>query len=307
MKDYPVVSAVTGHTPLVRLAHLPGLCSGNILCKLEFCNPASSIKDRIAVNMIDDAEKRGVLRPGGTIIEATSGNTGLGLAMTAAARGYKLIIAMPESMSRERRLLMQQLGARLVLTEAARGMAGSIAKADELAAATENCFMPRQFENPANPAAHELTTGPEILRDTAGRVDIFVAGIGTGGTVSGVGRALKKFRSDIEIYGVEPDESAVLSGDKPGPHGIQGIGAGFKPKTLDMDVIDGIIRIRSNDAIATARELAAVEGILAGISTGANIKAALLLAARPENRGKNIVTVACDTGERYLSTALFAE
>ncbi len=304
MSAHSDISAICGNTPMVGLNHIV-TGGAKVWCKLEFYNPTSSIKDRIAVNMINDAEKRGILRPGGTIIEATSGNTGLGLAMAASARGYKLIIAMPESMSVERRLVMQQLGAEIILTESALGMSGSIAKAEELAAATKNSFMPRQFENPANPEAHEKTTGPEIIRDTEGKIDIFVAGIGTGGTVTGVGRALKAYNPEIKIYGVEPDESAVLSGGVAGPHLIQGIGAGFKPKILDMNVLDGVIRVKGADAMVISRELASREGILCGISSGANVKAAVDLAMLPENKGKKIVTIICDTGERYLSTPLF--
>ncbi len=306
MSAYHDMSAICGNTPLVRLNHLiPGL-SANVWGKLEFYNPTSSIKDRIAVYMVDDAEKRGVLPARGTIIEATSGNTGLGLAMVAASRGYKLVIVMPESMSLERRLVMQQLGAEIILTDAAKGMSGSIEKAEEIAAKRPGSFMPKQFENPANPLAHEKTTGPEIIRDSEGKVDIFVAGIGTGGTISGVGKALKSYNPAIKVYGVEPDESAVLSGGQPGPHQIQGIGAGFKPRILDLGVVDHILRIKGVDAMVMARDLAAREGILCGISSGANVKAAVDLAMQPENRGRNIVTIICDTGERYLSTPLFS-
>jgi len=307
MKTFANVGALVGNTPLVKLANMVHGHAAAIFCKLEACNPAASIKDRIAVGMIEAAEREGVLKPGGVIVEATSGNTGLGLAMVAAARGYKVVITMPESMSVERRMVMRQLGAKIVLTDAAKGMTGAIEKAEEIAAETENSFMPKQFENPANPATHERTTGPEILRDLDGKVDIFVAGIGTGGTITGVGRALKRHNHNIKVIGVEPDESAVLSGGQPGPHHIQGIGAGFRPLILDMSVVDRIFRVKGLDAIIEARELAFREGILGGISSGANIKAAVELALLPENHGKNIVTIVCDTGERYLSTPLFQQ
>ncbi len=306
MKIYNSISETFGNTPLVKLNHmLPSDCA-TVLCKLEFYNPTSSIKDRTAVNIIDEAEKSGELKPGGMIIEATSGNTGVGLAMVAACRGYKLVITMPESMSAERRALMTQLGAEIELTSAAQGMAGAIAKAEELHKNNPGSIVAHQFENPANPAIHEQTTGPEILADTDGKVDIFVAAAGTGGTVTGVGRALKKHNSKIKIYAVEPDESAILNGEQPGPHLIQGIGAGFKPDVLDMSVIDKVLRVKGQDAITTARELAKTEGILGGISSGANVHAAIELAKRPENKGKTIVAIVCDTGERYLSTTLFS-
>lgn len=305
MRIYDGISRLAGNTPLMRLGRIGGVESRRILCKLEFFNPTFSIKDRIAVEMIDAAELRGELKPGGVIIEATSGNTGLGLAMVAASRGYRLIIVMPESMSVERRALMSHLGAELVLTGAAEGMRGAINRAMEIFAATPGAFMPRQFDNPDNPAAHEKTTAAEIWDDTDGQVDIFVAGIGTGGTITGVGRELKRRKPGVIICGVEPDESAVLSGGEAGQHVIQGIGAGFKPSILDMSVIDRIVRVKGDDAIRTARELAVVEGILAGISSGANVRAALELAAMPEYAGKTIVTIICDTGERYMSTSLF--
>ena len=300
------ITATIGRTPLVRLNRLVKKGGAQVLCKLEFFNPSSSVKDRIAVNMIDEAERSGRLKPGGVIIEATNGNTGVGLSMVAAARGYKLIITMSESMSRERRALMRQFGAEIILTEAGKGMAGAIARAEEILRATPGAFMPHQFDNPDNPAIHERTTAREIWDDTEGRIDFFVSGIGTGGTISGVGKVLKEQRRDIRVYGVEPEESPILSGGEPGPHLIQGIGAGFKPGILDLQWVDDIIRVKSVDAIAAAKALAAREGILAGISSGAAVKAALDLAAQEQNAGKTIVTIICDTGERYLSTDLFA-
>lgn len=300
------ITATIGRTPLVRLNRLVKEGGAQVLCKLEFFNPSSSVKDRIAVNMIDEAERSGRLKPGGIIIEATNGNTGVGLSMVAAARGYKLIITMSESMSRERRALMRQFGAEIILTEASKGMAGAIARAEEILRDTPGAFMPHQFDNPDNPAIHERTTAREIWEDTEGRIDLFVSGIGTGGTISGVGKVLKEQRREIRVYGVEPEESPILSGGDPGPHLIQGIGAGFKPGILDLQWIDDIIRVKSVDAIATAKALAAREGILAGISSGAAVKAALDLAAQEQNAGKTIVAIICDTGERYLSTDLFA-
>jgi len=305
MKILGNITEAIGHTPLVQLNRLTSPGGARVVCKLESVNPGFSVKDRIALHMIDAAEQSGQLRPGGVIIEATSGNAGVGLAMVAAARGYRLIITMPESMTRERRLVIQQLGAEIILTPACHGMAGAIAKAETLAAELQNAFMPRQFDNPANPETHSLTTARELWADTDGQVDIFVAGIGTGGTITGVGRYLKQQRRTIAVYGVEPDESPVLNGGRPGRHQIQGIGAGFKPTVLDLGVVDRVFRITSADALQTAQALAAREGILAGISSGANVCAALKLATQPEHAGKLIVTLICDTGERYLSTALF--
>ncbi len=275
--------------------------------KLEYFNPAGSVKDRVAKAMIDDAEATGRLKPGATIIEPTSGNTGIGLASVAAARGYRIIIVMPETMSVERRQLMKAYGAELVLTEGAKGMKGAIAKAEELAGQIENSFIPAQFDNPANPKAHLETTGPEIFEDTDGAVDIFVAGVGTGGTVTGVGQYLKSKKPGVQIVAVEPSDSPVLSQGKAGPHKIQGIGAGFVPKVLDTAVYDEIITVSSEDAFAAGRQIARREGVLVGISSGAAAWAALQLAKRPENAGKTIVALLPDTGDRYLSTPLFAE
>ncbi|HPF87500.1 MAG TPA: cysteine synthase A [Candidatus Limiplasma sp.] len=297
-----------GSTPLMQLDglmkkhNLPAV----ILAKIEGKNPGGSIKDRIAKAMIDDAEARGVLKPGAVIIEPTSGNTGIGLAGVAAARGYRLILTMPETMSLERRNLLKAYGAELVLTEGAKGMKGAIDKADELAKATEGAFIPGQFVNPANPEAHRRTTGPEIWADTDGKVDIFVAGVGTGGTVTGVGEYLKSKNKQIRIVAVEPDASPVLSGGTAGPHPIQGIGAGFVPKVLNTAILDEIIRVKGDDAMAAARSLAHEEGMLAGISAGAALWAAMQLAQRPQNAGKHIVVILPDTGERYLSTPLFS-
>jgi len=297
-----------GSTPLMQLDglmkkhNLPAV----ILAKIEGKNPGGSIKDRIAKAMIDDAEARGVLKLGAVIIEPTSGNTGIGLAGVAAARGYRLILTMPETMSLERRNLLKAYGAELVLTEGAKGMKGAIDKADELAKATEGAFIPGQFVNPANPEVHRRTTGPEIWADTDGKVDIFVAGVGTGGTVTGVGEYLKSKNKQIRIVAVEPDASPVLSGGTAGPHPIQGIGAGFVPKVLNTAILDEIIRVKGDDAMAAARSLAHEEGMLAGISAGAALWAAMQLAQRPQNAGKHIVVILPDTGERYLSTPLFS-
>jgi cysteine synthase A len=280
---------------------------GTVLGKLESANPAGSVKDRIGVAMVDAAERDGALPPGGTIIEPTSGNTGIALAMVAAARGYRLILAMPESMSLERRRLLKALGAELVLTPAAEGMPGAIAGAEELLGATPGAVMPQQFKNPANPEAHRRTTAEEIWRDTGGDVAAFVAGVGTGGTLTGVGSALKERAPGIRVVAVEPADSPVLSGGQPGKHGIQGIGAGFVPEVLDRGLIDEVIAVQAGDALETSRRLGRREGILAGISAGANVWAALAVAGREEMRGKNVVTVLCDTGERYLSTELFPE
>ncbi|MDR0928335.1 MAG: cysteine synthase A [Oscillospiraceae bacterium] len=297
-----------GQTPLLELKNLETeyALKARILAKLESFNPAGSVKDRIAHAMIADAEASGRLQPGAVIIEPTSGNTGIGLAAVCAAKGYRLIIVMPETMSVERRQLMKAYGAELVLTEGAKGMKGAIAKADELAAATPGSFIPGQFINPANPAVHNATTGPEIWRDTDGAVDILVAGVGTGGTITGAGGYLKAQKPSVQVVAVEPKDSAVLSTGVPGSHKIQGIGAGFVPEVLNTAVYDEIIPVRNEDAFATGRLLARKEGVLAGISSGAALWAALQLAIRPENAGKTIVVVLPDTGERYLSTALFA-
>ena len=304
MKIYKNISEAVGNTPMVKYLGAPEL-DAEILAKLEFYNPTSSIKDRIAVSMVEYAEKNGLLKPGGVIIEPTSGNTGLGLAMVAAARGYKLIIVMPESMSLERRILLLHLGAKLVLSPGVEGMAGAVKKAEELLSETPGAYMPQQFNNPANAEAHFKHTGVEIWQETGGRVDIFVAGVGTGGTLTGVGHYLKQQNPKIKIVAVEPDKSAVLSGDAPGRHAIQGIGAGFVPSILDLNVIDEVIKISDEASIDAARDAAMKKGILCGISSGAAAAAAIILAKRPENRGKVIVTVFPDTAERYLSAGLF--
>jgi len=303
------VDTVIGNTPLLALANILSDVDvkANIFAKLESANPGGSIKSRIAKAMIEDAEKRGLLCNGSIIIEPTSGNTGIGLAMVAAAKGYRTILTMPETMSEERRKLLKAFGAELVLTQGTLGMNGAIAKAKELAEATPNSFIPGQFDNPANPQAHFDTTGPEIWEALSGKVDVFVAGVGTGGTITGVGRYLKSMNPSVYIVAVEPNESAVLSGESPGPHAIQGIGAGFVPSVLDTKIYDEIIRVTGAQAIQTAKELSRKEGILAGISSGAAVYAAIQLAKRPEFMNKNIVTVLPDTGERYLSTALFQE
>ena len=306
---YTSADQLIGGTPLLELSRLEkeeGL-EARILAKLEYFNPAGSTKDRVARAMIDDAEARGLLHPGSVIIEPTSGNTGIGLASVAAARGYRVVIVMPETMSMERRLLMKAYGAELVLTEGARGMEGAIAKAEELAKETPGSFIPGQFVNPANPAAHRASTGPEIWEDTGGRVDIFVAGVGTGGTITGVGRYLKERNPAVRIVAVEPEDSPVLSGGCAGPHKIQGIGAGFVPAVLDTGVYDEIITVSGEDAFAAGRRAGRTEGVLVGISSGAALWAAMTLARRPENRGKAIVALLPDAGDRYLSTPMFAE
>ncbi len=308
-KIYTSADQLIGKTPLLELTHIEkkyGL-KAKILAKLEYFNPAGSVKDRIAKAMIDDAEKSGKLKPDSVIIEPTSGNTGIGLAAVAAARGYRIIIVMPETMSVERRQLMKAYGAELVLTEGAKGMKGAIAKADELSEEIPNSFIPGQFVNPANPKAHFETTGPEIFEDTDGEVDIFVAGVGTGGTVTGVGQYLKSKKPDVKVVAVEPASSAVLSGKPSGAHKIQGIGAGFVPDVLDTAVYDEIIPVENDDAFKAGREIGKSEGVLVGISSGAALHAAIELAKRPENEGKTIVALLPDTGDRYLSTPLFAE
>lgn len=308
-KVYDKVTDLIGGTPLLKLTNYikNNELDATILAKLELFNPAGSVKDRVARAMIDDAEQKGVLKPDSVIIEPTSGNTGIGLASVAAARGYKIILTMPETMSVERRNLLKAYGAEIVLTDGAKGMKGAIEKANELAAQMPNSFIPSQFTNQANPTAHFNTTGPEIWADTDGKVDIFVAGVGTGGTVSGVGGYLKKQNPNVKVVAVEPAGSPVLSKGTPGPHKIQGIGAGFVPETLDTEVYDEIITVENEDAFATGRELARKEGVLVGISSGAAVFAATVLAKRPENKGKTIVALLPDTGERYLSTAMFAE
>ena len=306
---YTSADQLIGHTPLLELSHIEkaeGL-EAKILAKLEYFNPAGSVKDRIAKAMIDDAEKSGKLTPDSVIIEPTSGNTGIGLASVAAARGYRIIIVMPETMSVERRQLMKAYGAELVLTDGSKGMKGAIAKAEELAKEIPGGFIPGQFVNPANPAAHEATTGPEIWQDTDGQVDIFVAGVGTGGTVTGVGRYLKQQNSAVKVVAVEPASSPVLSEGHAGPHKIQGIGAGFVPDVLDTGVYDEIIPVSNEDAFATGKRIGHAEGVLVGISSGAAVTAAIQLAKRPENKGKTIVVLLPDTGDRYLSTPLFAD
>lgn len=306
---YTSVEQLIGGTPLLELRQIQraeGL-NATLLAKLEYLNPAGSAKDRVAKAMLDDAEAKGLLKPGAVIIEPTSGNTGIGLAVVAATRGYRTIIVMPDTMSMERRLLMSAYGAELVLTPGAQGMAGSIAKAEELAREIPNAFLPRQFDNPANADAHRTTTGPEIWADTDGAVDIFVAGVGTGGTITGVGEYLKAQNPNVRVVAVEPASSPVLSRGVAGAHKIQGIGAGFVPEVLNTKVYDEVIAVENEDAFATGREIGRSEGVLVGISSGAAVYAAIQLAKRPENAGKNIVVLLPDTGDRYLSTPLFAE
>ena len=308
-KVYTSITQLIGGTPLVELKNYEAekKLEATILAKLEYFNPAGSVKDRIAKAMLDDAEAKGLLKPGATIIEPTSGNTGIGLASVAAARGYKIILTMPETMSVERRNLLKAYGAELVLTDGAKGMKGAIEKANELAAATPGSFIPGQFVNPANPAVHRATTGPEIWADTDGKVDIFVAGVGTGGTLTGVGEYLKAQNPNVKIVAVEPAGSPVLSKGVAGPHKIQGIGAGFVPDTLNTKIYDEIIPVENEDAFITGRTIARKEGVLIGISSGAAVYAATVLAQRPENKGKTIVALLPDTGDRYLSTPLFSE
>ena len=306
---YKGALGLIGNTPLVELTHIEKAFNleAKILAKLEYFNPSGSVKDRIAKEMIEDAEEKGLLKEGSTIIEPTSGNTGIGLAAIAAAKGYRIIIVLPETMSIERRNIIKAYGAELVLTDGTKGMKGAIAKAEELAKEIENSFIPGQFENPASPAAHKKTTGPEIWNDTDGKVDAFVAGVGTGGTLTGVGQYLKAKNSEIEVIAVEPEASPVLSQGHAGAHKIQGIGAGFVPETLNTGIYDEIIKVENEDAFKTGRDLAAEEAILAGISSGAALYAAIQLAKREENKGKTIVVLLPDNGDRYYSTALFAK
>ena len=306
-KIYKNIEELIGKTQLLELTHLEEIhiLDARVLAKVEFLNPGGSAKDRVAKKMVEDAEAKGILKAGATIIEPTSGNTGIGLAVMAAARGYRAIIVMPDSMSMERRLLMSAFGAELVLTEGAKGMAGAIAKAEELAKEIPGAFIPGQFDNPANPQAHYESTGPEIYEDTDGKVDIFVAGIGTGGTITGVGRYLRKKNPDVQIIGVEPASSPLLTEGRAGSHGLQGIGANFVPSILDTKLYNEIIPVKEEEAYAAGRAVAQKEGLLVGISSGAAIHAALEVAKRPENKGKNIVVLLPDTGDRYLSTPMF--
>lgn len=302
---YDNITDVTGNTPLVRINSLTKGAGATVYAKLEFYNPGNSVKDRLGKAIIDAAEKSGELKPGGTIVEGTSGNTGIALALIGAARGYKVILAMPETMSAERRVLMRAYGAEIVLTPGAEGMKGAVAKAEEIVANTPGAILARQFENEANPAIHRATTAEEIWRDTDGKVDIFIAGVGTGGTITGVGQRLKELKPEVQIIAIEPEESPILNGGNPGPHKIAGIGANFVPPILDTTVYDEVFDVNFDQSVETARRLAAEEGILAGISTGAIFYAANEIARRPENAGKTIVAIVCDWGERYLSTALW--
>ncbi len=304
---YNDITEAFGKTPLVRLNNVSKGLGATVLAKLEFYNPSASVKDRLGVAIVDAAEKSGELKPGGTIVEGTSGNTGIALAMVAAARGYKVILTMPETMSRERKLLLKAYGAELVLTPGAEGMKGAVSKAEEIAAATPGAILAKQFANAANPAIHRATTGPEIWEDTDGAVDIFVSGIGTGGTITGTGQYLKERKPGIVVVGVEPAESPILNGGAPGPHKIAGIGANFVPEILDREVYDEIIDVNITQSVELARRLGREEGILAGISSGATVTAALELAARPENAGKTIVVIVASYGERYLSTVLYED
>ena len=308
-KIYTSAEELIGRTPLLELTNIEKelAASARLLAKLEYFNPAGSVKDRVAKAMLDDAEAKGLLKPHSVIIEPTSGNTGIGLASVAAARGYKTIIGMPDTMSKERRQLMRAYGAELVLTDGALGMKGAIKRAEELARELPDSFIPGQFDNPANPEAHRLTTGPEILEDTDGEVDIFVAGVGTGGTITGIGEYLKSKNPNIKIVGIEPADSAVLSGGEPGAHGLQGIGAGFVPSVLNTEIIDEVITVTTDEAYSAGRLIGKRCGILVGISSGAALHAAMLLARRPENAGKTIVTLLPDAGDRYLSTPMFEE
>lgn len=306
-KIYNSITELIGRTPLLRLNRVAEGVDGRVLVKMESMNPLSSVKDRIGLSMIEDAERRGLIDKSTVIVEPTSGNTGIALAFVAASRGYRLILTMPETMSVERRSLLKALGADIVLTPGSEGMKGAIAKAQEILESSPSAFMPQQFENPANPEIHRQTTAEEIWEDTDGEVDFLVAGVGTGGSLTGIGEVLKERKSDVTVIAVEPVESPVLSGGAPGPHKIQGIGAGFVPSVLNTGIIDEIIKVDASDAFQTSRLMAKKEGILAGISAGANVWAALQVARRPENSGKTIVTILCDTGERYLSTKLFEE
>jgi len=304
---YDDITQVFGNTPLVKLNSVTKGLGATVLAKLEFYNPSSSVKDRLGVAIVDAAEKSGELKPGGTIVEATSGNTGIALAMVAAARGYKVILTMPETMSRERKLLLKAYGAELVLSPGSEGMKGAVTRAEEIVANTPGAILAKQFANAANPTIHRATTGPEIWNDTEGAVDIFVAGVGTGGTISGAGAYLKEQKPGLTVVAVEPEESPILNGGTPGPHKIQGIGANFVPDILDREVYDEVIDVNITQAVAMARRLAVEEGILAGISSGATVEAALQLAARPENAGKTIVVIVASFGERYLSTVLYED
>lgn len=307
MKMLNSITECIGNTPLVKLNRIAGSLPGDIAVKCEFFNPVSSVKDRIALAMVEAAEKSGQLKPGGTIIEPTSGNTGVGLACVAAAKGYHCILVMPDTMSIERVMILNALGAKVILTEGAKGMKGAIDKAEEILSSTNNAVMPGQFNNPANPEIHYRTTGPEIWEATDGKVNAFIAGVGTGGTVTGVGKYLKEKNKNIKIIAVEPSASPVLSGGQPGPHKIQGIGAGFVPEVLDKSLLDAVVKISHEEAGHFAKRLATEEGIFVGISAGANLAAAYRLAENPENEGKLVVTVMCDTGERYLSTWLYQD